>query len=211
MLVISQQDQYLYFAISLSNSIRSLEVVNSQYSNYFSKEALKLILKTTALFHYYLFYKKLLKSLFSKNTGSFKERSNSSQIPIWFSKILYYNICLRNVTDKITTGLEKDLFTGMILVELQQGLETIDHRIWMQKMTYLDFLKNAIAWLKLYFSERNYKTNIRTSYSSTTNLICGVLQGFILGPFLFLLYLIDLLQAIVRYQFLYADDTCIVS
>ena len=87
----------------------------------------------------------------------------------------------------------------MILVELQQGLETIDHQIWMQKMKYLDFLKNAIAWLKLYFSERNYKTNIKTSYSSTTNLICGVLQGFILGPFLFLLYLIDLLQAIVSY------------
>ena len=209
MLVISQQDQYLYFAISLSNSIRSLEVVNSQYSNYFSKEALKLILKTTALFHYYLFYKKLLKSLFSKNTGSFKERQNSSQI--WFSKILYYNICLRNVTDKITTGFERDLFTGMILVELQQGLETIDHQIWMQKMKYLDFLKNAIAWLKLYFSERNYKTNIKTSYSRTTNLICGVLQESILGPFLFLLYLIDLLQAIVSYQFLYADDTCIVS
>ena len=85
----------------------------------------------------------------------------------------------------------------MILVELEKGLETIDHQILLQKMKYLDFLKNVIVWLKFYFSKRKYKTDINTSYSSQTNLICGVLEGSILGLFLFLLYLIDLLQAIV--------------
>ena len=42
------------------------------------------------------------------------------------------------------------------------------------------------------------------------NLICGIPQGSILGPLLFLLYINDLPQAVVSDSLLYADDTCIV-
>ena len=61
------------------------------------------------------------------------------------------------------------------------------------------------------FSERKFKININTSYSSPSNLICGVPQGSILGPLLFLLYINDFPQVVISYSLLYADDTCIVS
>ena len=54
------------------------------------------------------------------------------------------------------------------------------------------------------------KININTSYSSLSNIKCGVPQGSILGPLLFLLYINDLSQAAVSDLLLYADDTCIV-
>ena len=42
------------------------------------------------------------------------------------------------------------------------------------------------------------------------NLTCGVPQGFILGPLLFLLYVNDMPQQAVKCDlFLYADDTCL--
>ena len=98
----------------------------------------------------------------------------------------------------------------MILVDLQKVFDTIDHQILINKMKYVGFSKNVIAWFKTYFSERKFKININTSYSSPSNLICGVPQGSILGPLLFLLHINDLHQAVVRDSLLYADDTCIV-
>ena len=118
--------------------------------------------------------------------------------------------CLGHLTDKITTRFEKSLLTGMILIDLQKAFDTIGHQILIKKMKYLGFPKNLLAWFKSYLNERKFKININTSYSSSSNLICDVPQGSILGSLLFLLYINDLPQAIISDSLLYADDTCIV-
>ena len=127
-----------------------------------------------------------------------------------FRKNYSTNTCLGHLTDKITTGFEKGLFTGMILNDLQKAFDTIDHQILLKKMKYLGFSKNTITWFKSYLYEPEFKISINTSYSSPSNLLCGVSQGSILGPLLFLLYINDLPQAVVSDSLLYADDTCIV-
>ena len=77
-------------------------------------------------------------------------------------------------------------------------------------MKYLSFPKNAIAWFRSYLSERKFKINVNTSYSSPSNLIRGVPQGSILGSLLYLLYINNLPQAVASDSILYADDSCIV-
>ena len=77
-------------------------------------------------------------------------------------------------------------------------------------MKYLGFSKHTIAWFKSYLCERKFKISINTSYSSPSNILCGVPQGSILGSLLLLLYINDLPQANAIDSLLYADDTCIV-
>ena len=77
-------------------------------------------------------------------------------------------------------------------------------------MKYLGFSKNLISWLKSYLSERKFKRNINTRYSSLLNLACGIPQGSTLGPHLFLVYVNDLPKAVVIDSVIYADGTCIV-
>ena len=73
----------------------------------------------------------------------------------------------------------------MILIDLQNVLDTFEHQILLMKMKYLGFLKSTIGWFKSYLCEQKFKISINTSYSSPFNLLFGVLQWSILVPLLF--------------------------
>ena len=49
--------------------------------------------------------------------------------------------------DNITTGLERGLFTGMVLRDLQKAFDIIDYQILFKKMKYLSFLKTQLHGL----------------------------------------------------------------
>ena len=49
--------------------------------------------------------------------------------------------CLTFLNDRILTGFDKGLLTGMILIDLQKAFDTIDHDILFDKMTYPAFLR----------------------------------------------------------------------
>ena len=52
--------------------------------------------------------------------------------------------------------------------------------------------------------------NLGNNFSQPASVSCGVPQGSILGPLLFLIYVSDKSQAIKCHLFLYADDSCLV-
>ena len=52
--------------------------------------------------------------------------------------------------------------------------------------------------------------NIENKLSDFGEISCGVPQGSILGPLLFLIYVNDMLQAVTSTLLLYADDSCIL-
>ena len=118
--------------------------------------------------------------------------------------------CLAQLTDFILKGMDKGMHTGMILVDLQKAFDTLDHNILLEKMECIGFNKKVIKWFHSYLLNRKFFVSLENIFSDAGLLKCGVPQGSILGPLLFLIYINDLPQSLNETgSYLYADDTCI--
>ena len=112
--------------------------------------------------------------------------------------------------DFVATSVDKQMHTGMILLDLQKAFDTLDHGVLLEKMKYFGFEAFIIKWFESYLSNRKFLVCIDNVFSEAGTLKYGVPQGSILGPLLFLLYVNDLPQSLSDAgSYLYADDTCI--
>ena len=67
-------------------------------------------------------------------------------------------------------------------------------------------------WIKSYLTDRSFVVELGRSQSKNTELNKGVVQGSILGPLLYLVYINDMAKCFTKCKyFLYADDTIILS
>ena len=127
-----------------------------------------------------------------------------------FRKHYSKETCLSYLTDKVRTGFEKGLLTGMVLTDLQKAFDTIDHGILPDKMNCLGFSNSKVVWFNSYLTNRSFIVNAGKEYSSPGKMSCGVPQGSILSHPLFLLYVNDIPQAANSELLLYAGDTCLI-
>ena len=118
--------------------------------------------------------------------------------------------CLSLLNEKIFTGIDNGMLTGMILIDLQKTFDTIDHNVFFSKMAHLVFIQATISWYKSYLTNRTFLFNVEKNLSSPGDLTCGVPQGSILGPLIFLLYVNDMSNSVDCDLLLYADDSCLI-
>ena len=102
---------------------------------------------------------------------------------------------------------------GVVFIDLTKAFDTIDHEIILRKMSFLSFDQAAVRWFLSYLSGRTQRCDESGKLSTAHDLRCGVQQGsiYILGPFLFLIYINDLpncLRAATPRMF--ADDANII-
>ena len=87
-----------------------------------------------------------------------------------FRKHFSTDLCLSYLNNKIATGFESSLHTGMILIDLQKAFDTINHEILINKIEFLGFSKDVLLWFKSYLSYRKFKVNLNKSFSEPGQL-----------------------------------------
>ena len=98
----------------------------------------------------------------------------------------------------------------MILIDLQKAFDTISHENLLKKLEALGFSDKCIRWLRSYLYERIFFIEIVDQLSDFDKISCGVPQGSILEPLLFLIYVNNMLHSVKSNPFLYADDSCLM-
>ena len=105
------------------------------------------------------------------------------------------------------TNMDKILFLCGVFIDLQKAFDTVNHNISLDKLNYHGFRGIVNQWFSSYLSNRTQTTEIGSHISAKRNINCGVPQGSVLGPLLFLLYINDMQYCSSKLQFfLFADD-----
>jgi len=104
----------------------------------------------------------------------------------------------------------KGLYTGMVMFDLQKAFDTMDHNILCGKLKLMG-VENT-DWIMSYLSGRKQTVCVNNIFSDFKPVTCGVPQGSILGPLLFLCYVNDMSISIDPdcKLILYADDSAIL-
>ena len=119
--------------------------------------------------------------------------------------------CLIHLTDYIKLENDKGNFTGMVLLDLQKAFDTVDHTILLNKLKWLGADDLTVRWFRSYLTGRTQVTDIGGTMSEPKGVTCGVPQGSIRGPLLFLLYVNDMASAVRCKLLLYADDSALIA
>ncbi len=104
----------------------------------------------------------------------------------------------------------KDSTLGIFL-DLSKAFDTINHSTLLSKLNFYGIRGIANSWFKSYLSDRYQYTEVNGIASNILESICGVPQGSILGPILFLVYINDIRQSTNMSLLSFADDTTVYA
>ena len=101
---------------------------------------------------------------------------------------------------------------GALFLDLKKAFDTVNHAILRRKLQIYGVDLHSLRWFKSYLSNPKQSTFVNGSLSSYLDILCGVPQGSILGPLLFLVYSNDTEQCELSSKVeMYADDTSLTT
>lgn len=153
--------------------------------------------------------------------GKLLERLMYSRVIIFLNKynVLYdyqfgfhkghnTTLAIMDIVNMIETELSNKKYVLGLFLDLKKAFDTVDIDILLYKLNHYGIRGHVLSWFKSYLLNRKQFTFANGFTSSCLEIKCGVPQGSVLGPLLFLVYINDISLATNKGRIsLFADDT----
>jgi hypothetical protein len=128
-----------------------------------------------------------------------------------YTKFHSTETALLSVYDALVRSMAKQQVSCLCLLDLSAAFDTIDHAILLHRLSaWFGIADTALSWFQSYLSSRSCIVSASGYRSPPFCATCGVPQGSVLGPLLFIMYttpLSSLISSSSVSHHLYADDT----
>ena len=153
-------------------------------------------------------FSKIFEKLIYKNLIEFLDKNSTlSNSQYGFRKKHSTLHALINATENVYKSIDNKQFTLGIFVDFSKAFDTVNHSILLKKLSVYGISGNMLKLLENYISNRQQYVSYGGLKSTLLGITCGVPQGSVLGPLLFILYINDVVNAsnLGKYV-LFADD-----
>ena len=153
-------------------------------------------------------FNRIFEKLVYSRMESFIEQNNLlSPSQYGFRKAHSTQHAILDIVSTIQENMDKRLFSCGVFIDLKKAFDTVDHKILLHKLNHYGFRGVINKWFSSYLDGRTQTTQIGSHISKRQNTTCGVPQGSVLGPLLFLIYINDIQESSDKLKlFLFADN-----
>ena len=153
-------------------------------------------------------FSKILEKLFNETLDKFIDKFQLlNNCQYGFRSQMSTSHALLDLVEEITSSTDAKKISIDVFIDLKKAFDTVNHDLLIDKLEYYGIRGIAQEWLKSYLKDRKQFVQIDECASTLLSVTCGVPQGSILGPKLFILYINDICNASSILKFiLFADD-----
>ena len=109
--------------------------------------------------------------------------------------------------ESISSAIDNKQVCAGIFIDLKKAFDTVDHALLVKKLNVYGVRGLSNSWLSNYFTNIKQYVYVDGHSSNLLDVSCGVPQGSVLGPILFLIYINDICNVSDSLQYvLFADD-----
>jgi len=107
----------------------------------------------------------------------------------------------------IGNAINENKYCIGVFFDLKKAFDVCSLEILLMKLEKMGIRGTALKWFKSYLNKRTQFVDINGNFSSEKDITTCILQGSILGPILFLIYINDLFRVSQSLTLMFADDT----